>query len=623
MSMKFSALVVLATPLAAAAQGLLGHMPVDAPVGLLHGTGSGTNFLTWDVQGGTGYQVLNRGLGFPGLATSGRAAVGGGSYFSSGIGLRIPAPWDPPNEWVPYRTEDSPNNYAAGKDGTTVWGSMLLNNFVDSNDYTVSLHDSGIRWFEGNTSVRLRPVNGIWHLEQRNGPSVSTGVSLVPGKTTFMVLKMEFHGPTSDRVTLYVDPAPGQSAPNTPGTVLNTTGSFQFRSAGFYPGNGALQGAVDEIRFGAGYADVGPAGPGQPASDFDPFRVYFLGNSVTDTINQEALRVMSLETGHAMPWGRHMIPGTPLEFLWNSPNGGFTQSPYNYYPTALPNWHWNAVSIQPFDRQLASDLDYSRRFIDLAKTNPLNADTEFYIYSRWPRKNDDGTLDFQAKWDRAYTGGGGTEESRAYFEQLVQQLRAAYPGAAKPVLMTPVGDVLYELDRRMEQGLIPGYSDIAQVYSDGIHFNSVGSYITGLTYYATMFRDDPRWLTGDPYGINNPALAALLKEAVWDVVAGHAYSGVVAGDFSRDGKVDVTDLGILATHWQQAVGAYVLGDTNFDGMVDVSDLGTVASHWLVGVTGPVAAGSFEAAFAAALASVPEPASAALLLGGAMALRRRR
>ena len=75
---------------------------------------------------------------------------------------------------------------------------------------------------------------------------------------------------------------------------------------------------------------------------------------------------------------------------------------------------------------------------------------------------------------------------------MVAGLRKAYEGRAKPVLMVPVGDVLLELHERMKAGRVPGFNDIAQVYVDGIHFNNVGSYVVGTTFYATLFQDDPR-----------------------------------------------------------------------------------------------------------------------------------
>ena len=58
--------------------------------------------------------------------------------------------------------------------------------------------------------------------------------------------------------------------------------------------------------------------------------------------------------------------------------------------------------------------------------------------------------------------------------------------------------------------------------------------------------------------------------------------GVLSGDANRDGIVDVSDLGILATNWQVS-GSSVGGDFNFDGLVDVTDLGILATNWQLNV----------------------------------------
>lgn len=102
-------------------------------------------------------------------------------------------------------------------------------------------------------------------------------------------------------------------------------------------------------------------------------------------------------------------------------------------------------------------------------------------------------------------------------------------------------------------------------------------------------------------------------------VEGLVLSGV-AGDANSDGKVDVTDLGILATNWQMT-GDYTNGDFNFDGFVDVSDLGILATNWQVGVNGP----AFDQAMASVGlggVSIPEPATlAGMLLTGLALLSR--
>ena len=123
-------------------------------------------------------------------------------------------------------------------------------------------------------------------------------------------------------------------------------------------------------------------------------------------------------------------------------------------------------------------------------------------------------------------------------------IREAYEGKAKPVLMVPVGCALLELHERMRVGKVPGFSDIAEVYVDGIHFNKVGSYVVGTTFYATLFRDDPRGLAAGPYNENldprkdrliDEKLAAAIQDVVWTVVSKHPLAGVRRAS-SREGQ---------------------------------------------------------------------------------------
>ncbi len=51
----------------------------------------------------------------------------------------------------------------------------------------------------------------------------------------------------------------------------------------------------------------------QVATGQKPLRVYFVGNSVTDTINYRALAELAKSRDHKHVWGRHMIPGAPLQ----------------------------------------------------------------------------------------------------------------------------------------------------------------------------------------------------------------------------------------------------------------------------------------------------------------------
>ena len=51
-----------------------------------------------------------------------------------------------------------------------------------------------------------------------------------------------------------------------------------------------------------------------------------------------------------------------------------------------------------------------------------------------------------------------------------------------------------------------------------------------------------------------------------------------AGDVNLDGLVDITDLGALATIWQEN-GTWGQGDMNYSGFIDITDLGLLATNW--------------------------------------------
>ena len=57
-------------------------------------------------------------------------------------------------------------------------------------------------------------------------------------------------------------------------------------------------------------------------------RVYFVGNSVTDTVRYGSLAKLAASRQHSLVWGRQMIPGAPLQWLWEHPAEGFTEKPY-------------------------------------------------------------------------------------------------------------------------------------------------------------------------------------------------------------------------------------------------------------------------------------------------------
>jgi hypothetical protein len=62
------------------------------------------------------------------------------------------------------------------------------------------------------------------------------------------------------------------------------------------------------------------------------------------------------------------------------------------------------------------------------------------------------------------------------------------------------------------------------------------------------------------------------------------------GDANLDRRVDVTDLGFVATNWQHSGGTFRQGDFNYDRMIGVTDLGILATSWQKSLPGPAIPG---------------------------------
>jgi hypothetical protein len=98
------------------------------------------------------------------------------------------------------------------------------------------------------------------------------------------------------------------------------------------------------------------------------------------------------------------------------------------------------------------------------------------------------------------------------------------------------------------------------------------------------------------------------------------FSMMNTGDANGDGRVDIGDLGLLASSFNRP-GDWSHGDFTNDGMVDVADLGILASNWGFGTGGgsqpfAQAAGAFGVA-------LPEPGLAWIGPMGALTMVHRR
>ncbi len=262
--------------------------------------------------------------------------------------------------------------------------------------------------------------------------------------------------------------------------------------------------------------------------------IYWIGNSVTDALQYGDWEASAEGAGEQIEWGRHMIPGAPIGWIWDHASSGISEEPYGLYPNALGTYVWDVFSLQPYDWLLDSDIEDCGSFIELAMRN--SPAIRLVIFGHYPRTGniDDNGGTYQEAWVKPYTGGwDGTNEMRQYYELLADSLNARHT-MSEPVAVVPVGEVYFELDKLMRAGQFPGKSDIVSAaYADGIHQNEFGNYIVGCCYFATIFKKSPAAFSASNYDGVSAEQERIIKNTVWSVVSTYPHAGVAGSVAAR------------------------------------------------------------------------------------------
>lgn len=266
-------------------------------------------------------------------------------------------------------------------------------------------------------------------------------------------------------------------------------------------------------------------------SHADEKRVYYIGNSLTDELKYDAFEKLCAARDHKLVWGRHMIPGAPISWLWNHPKDGFTKGPFGATETAF-NYQWDVVTLQPFST-FDVELEHAIKYVNRIKEK--GPDAQIYVYAQWPTKRH---RDWSAMWLQDYRKKEypSPNHSRSFYEAFVTALREKVQ-TNKPIKLIPVGHVMHLMHQKMQAGQVPGYRDAFELYSDGVHVSNVASYIVGCTFYTVIHGESPVGLpvvpgyaaepaAPDDHFAISPELAKIIQETTWEVVATHSMTGV-------------------------------------------------------------------------------------------------
>ncbi|HEX8551031.1 MAG TPA: putative Ig domain-containing protein [Abditibacteriaceae bacterium] len=260
----------------------------------------------------------------------------------------------------------------------------------------------------------------------------------------------------------------------------------------------------------------------KPEAAKPDYRLYLIGNSLTDQIYWGKFEEMAKSGGRNIVLGSQRVPGAPIGWFVQHPDGGFQSGTFGPWKKAFAEHEWDGLSLQPFQ------WSYKENIRDI----PVLAE-EFY------KKSPQGQLFIYAQWPSWGKGGDWTRRwlepreqnimSRAEHEDTVTWLHENLKGH-KPARLVPVGQVMHLLEQKAKAGLVPGMQTMWNVYDDDVHINNVGSFIVASTFYATTQERSPEGLDFKPYAEGKmkltPELAKVIQQTVWEVVATHRMTGV-------------------------------------------------------------------------------------------------
>jgi len=326
--------------------------------------------------------------------------------------------------------------------------------------------------------------------------------------------------------------------------------------------------------------------------------VYWVGNSLVRSITPTRLHELVAEKEIDLQFGSQLKGGFSLAKHWEvlekgevirywesnkprgdgfepgRPDGDTLPKRFGSFWTAHKNHKWDALVLLPFlapDRE--KEYQALRKFVDYVIKH--NSAKQIYLCQSWiglPVLRDEqgrraglGRVDYQAVWKSDLRQKGRLDSGlltgvqRDYYKLIDRANEEFADRLGKPLRMIPFGDIVYELDKRLKAGRIPGLAELYErdprripswdpklgdkvganiLYADRHHpvaaphlDGTIATYVMGLMYYSVLTGQSPIGLSGDAYDFGNARdepLRRALQMAVWDVVRKHPYTGVQA-----------------------------------------------------------------------------------------------
>ena len=237
-------------------------------------------------------------------------------------------------------------------------------------------------------------------------------------------------------------------------------------------------------------------------------RVLFVGNSLTHRIREIDLPVVVPGASVTIDPHFHTNCGQSLANTLENPTVtcGALKAPYtdgSIYD-ALSGEPWSAIVFQPFSGTAHSELEAIKTMVDVHRCAYPDNRPEIYLYATWPGRPEAIVDGFRTLWERdSFSPEAGFARDRKGLQWIYHRLHTDYPDWQ--VHYIGVGDILAEMERRMETGALPTLATIRSIFADEIHHGNVGHWIAAQSMTAAILGENPARFNDGHHWYNNSA----------------------------------------------------------------------------------------------------------------------
>jgi len=207
--------------------------------------------------------------------------------------------------------------------------------------------------------------------------------------------------------------------------------------------------------------------------------------------------------------------GTPVDWAWENLTSNFLETleanaPYDFIQVQPFRQRWNPEDEGDAAAQIyTTALNHSPNCTLLVYYTWVGSPSRYASFDEW-----------KAELNRYIT---------TVLEPMTDLLQQYFPDNS--VYIVPTSPAVLALQDSIEAGKLPNYTNVGDLYHDGIHWNANGSYLNACVHYAAIYQQSPEGLP-HTYTVS-PAIytqdvtltdeeAAIFQRTAWDVVRTHS-----------------------------------------------------------------------------------------------------